>query len=108
MPPVTGAASPTSPARLGRYRYFTTFYACRVGRPPALWAELEAQMSELAVRISHAGEMVWGASTLPAHGVVLRGLSLNYRTLAAALPLFWGLARQRLYNAPAIPPRKVY
>jgi urease accessory protein len=52
--------------------------------------------------------MIWGASSLPAHGVVVRGLSLNHRMLAAALPLFWGLARRRLYGTAAIPPRKVY
>jgi urease accessory protein len=46
--------------------------------------------------------------SLPAHGVVVRGLSLNHRMLAAALPLFWGLARRRLYGTAAIPPRKVY
>jgi urease accessory protein len=106
LKPATG--SPVSPARLGRYRYFTTFYACRVGQPPALWSELEGQMSDLAQRLSAAGEMIWGASSLPAHGVVVRGLSLNHRMLAAALPLFWGLARRRLYGTAAIPPRKVY
>ena len=40
------------------------------------------------------GECVWGVSTLPAHGVVVRGLGVTQRKLAAGLPIFWSAARQ--------------
>jgi urease accessory protein len=97
-----------SPLRLGRYGCFGTFYACKVGEPPAAWAQLEQQLGELAEQRSCAGEAVWGASALPAHGVVVRGLSGTQRELAAGLPLFWSAARQFLYGKAGVLPRKLY
>jgi urease accessory protein len=97
----------TSPVRLGRYRYFATFYACRVGLPATLWTGLEQRMGELAGRFSRPGEVIWGTSMLPTHGLVVRGLSTTHRRIAAALPLFWGLAKRLIYGVEAVPPRKV-
>jgi urease accessory protein len=97
-----------SPLRLGRYGCFATLYACRVGQPPAVWAELEQQLAELAAARSSVGECIWGASTLPAHGIVVRGLAVAQRALAAALPLFWSAARKLLYGAEGVLPRKLY
>lgn len=97
-----------SPLRLGRYGCFGTLYACKVGEPPATWTQLEQQLGALAEQRSCAGETVWGASTLPAHGVVVRGLSCTQRQLAAGLPLFWSAARQFLYGEAGVLPRKLY
>ena len=45
---------------------------------------------------------------VPAHGVVVRGLSGTQRELAAGLPLFWSAARQFLYGKAGVLPRKLY
>ena len=101
-----------SPLRLGRYGSFATFYACRVGQPLGVWAELEQLLGELAAEHnevrSEVGECVWGASTLPAHGVVVRGLGVTQRKLAKGLPIFWSAARKFLYGEEGVLPRKVY
>jgi urease accessory protein len=97
-----------SPLRLGRYGCFATLYACRVGQPGTVWAKLEQQLGELAAVRSAVGECIWGASTLPAHGVVVRGLAVTQRALAAGLPIFWSAARKCLYGAEGVLPRKLY
>lgn len=97
-----------SPMRLGRYGCMAAFYACKTGAAPEVWAQLERELGELAEHKSCAGEIVWGASALPADGVVVRGLSRTQRQLAAGLPLFWSAARQFLYGEAAIMPRKLY
>lgn len=98
----------SSPARLGPYRYFASLYICRAGLDAARWLELEAQLSEQAVRRTCSGSEEWGVSTLPAHGMVVRGLSRNGAALASGLPFFWREAHCVLYGyAPALP-RKLY
>ncbi len=97
-----------SPLRLGRYGSFATFYACRVGQPPEVWSDLEQRLGELAEEWSCVGESVWGVSTLPAHGVVVRGLGATQRKLAAGLPIFWSAARRFLYSEDGVMPRKLY
>ena len=97
-----------SPLRLGRYGSFATFYACKVGQPASTWPELEQLLGELAAEYSAVGECVWGVSTLPAHGIVVRGLGVTQRKLAAALPIFWSAARKFLIGEEGILPRKLY
>lgn len=97
-----------SVSRLGPYRYVTSFYICRPGLEGAEWLKLEATLLELAQGISHPGEVVWGVSTLPAHGLIVRGLSQAHPEIAAGLPLFWQQAKQALYGRSAVPPRKIY
>ena len=97
-----------SPLRLGRYGSFATFYACRVGQEAGTWPELEKLLGELAAERSEAGECVWGVSTLPAHGVVVRGLGVTQRKLAGGLPIFWSAARKFLVGEEGILPRKLY
>ncbi len=97
----------TSLARLGEYRYFSTFYICRVGLEAARWLELEAILSETARQLSCGGEILWGVSTLPAHGLVVRALSLTSRAIPPGLLQFWKLAKRELFGQEAIPPRKV-
>jgi urease accessory protein len=94
--------------RLGHYRYFTTFYICRAGVPNAVWMTLEGALTELAVGMSRPGTVLWGVSTLTAHGLAVRGLSTNGLGIASGLMAFWKAAKQSLYGTKAIPPRKVY
>lgn len=94
--------------RLGHFRYFTTFYLCRVGFPADEWLALENCLDEDVRRQSLAGDAQWGISTLSAHGLVIRGLGMNSRSLAAGLLRFWQVAKQSLYGKDAILPRKIY
>lgn len=97
-----------SPARLGPYLYFATFYLCRVGAPATRWLELEAELSELARSLSSQGSILWGVSALPAHGLVVKALGMRGRDITRGLFDFWRASKSALYGEPAIPPRKVY
>lgn len=96
-----------TPARLGPYGHFCTFYLCRVGEPLARWTALEAELSLLAREMSRPGEALWGASALPAHGLSVRGLSRTGRDLPTGLRALWQAAKRALYGREALPPRKV-
>jgi urease accessory protein len=95
-------------ARLGPYRYVTSFYICRTGVESSVWLKLETTLLELAQQLSRIGEVIWGVSALPAHGLIVRGLSLTHPEIATGLPLFWQQAKQALYGRAAAPPRKIY
>ncbi|HEX8146498.1 MAG TPA: urease accessory protein UreD [Pyrinomonadaceae bacterium] len=97
-----------SPARLGPYLYFATFYVCRVGLPEARWLELESELAETARSLSRPGSILWGVSTLPAHGLVLRALGMKGRDITRGLFDFWRVTKSALYGEAAVPPRKVY
>src|SRR5215207_6102789 len=99
---------PRSPARLGPYLYFATLYVCRVGVPESRWLELEAELAELARSLSSPGSVLWGVSTLPAHGLVVRSLSVRGRDITRGLFDFWRASKWALYGEAAVPPRKVY
>lgn len=99
---------PGALVRLGTYRYIATFYACRVGVPAAMWPALEERLDQLARSLSVPGEMLWSASALVAHGVVVRALGMNSRQLSAGLVQLWQLAKQELYQRQALLPRKIY
>jgi len=96
-----------SPARLGPYRYFSSFYVCRVGAAQDTWRVLEKQLRELAGRLS-SPVIIWGLGRLPAHGLVVRALSQNGRDIASGLISFWRVAKQALYGQDAVIPRKIY
>ena len=95
-------------ARLGAYRYFTSFYICKIGIDPARWLDLESQLSNLAQQLSVAGEVCWGVSTLVAHGLVVRALSCRGAELPEGLLAFWRATRLALYGRESLPPRKIY
>lgn len=95
-------------ARLGQYRFFSTFYICKADVDSQSWQKLETTLAELAQQLSTVGSIVWGVSTLPAHGLVVRALSISGRDIPAGLLAFWQLAKRELYGVEAIPPRKVY
>jgi urease accessory protein len=94
-------------ARMGPYRYFTTFYLCVVeaGRN---WLALESDLNDIAAEMTRPGELLWGASALPAHGLIVRGLSRNSRDLYPGLLRFWAAAKRELFGLDAVPPRKIY
>jgi urease accessory protein len=85
-----------------------TFYICRVGLEPDRWLALEAQLNNMADQMSQPGEILWGVSTLPAHGLVVRALSSSGRALPGGLVQFWRIARRELYGQEPVLPRKVY
>lgn len=97
----------TSPARLGHYRYWATFYICRVGLKPGEWTALEQQLRELAREFGAEADVRWGISTLVAHGLVCRCVSVRGRDALAGLHALWRAAKFALYGSEAIPPRKV-
>ncbi len=97
-----------SSIRLGGYRYFATFYVCKVGWQSGQWRTLENQLGELGQQLSKAGEIVWGVSTLTAHGLVIRAVSQTGRAISAGLIEFWKTAKYGLYGQAAVIPRKVY
>ena len=99
---------PSSLARLGIYRYISSFYICKVGLEAADWLHLEKELSAIAQRLTIPGEICWGVSTLVAHGLVVRALSHGGRDIASGLYAFWQAAKQALYQWEALLPRKLY
>ena len=97
----------TSPARLGPYRYLSTFYICRAGLDDSTWITVEKQLLDLAGPMS-SPVIIWGLTRLPAHGLVVRALSQNGRDIARGLIGFWRVAKQALYGQEAVVPRKIY
>lgn len=97
----------TSSARLGPYRYWATFYICRVGLTPAAWLAAENHLREAARALTRPGESLWAISTLPAHGLAVRCLTVQGREVLPGLQSLWRAAKLHLYGTEAIPPRKV-
>jgi urease accessory protein len=98
----------SSVVRLGSYLYHTTFYVCRAGVVEATWLALEEELTSLAQGYEQSGDTLWGVSTLPSDGIVIRGFSSSHRCLTEQLTGFWRLAKQKLYNRDIIVPRKNY
>ena len=97
-----------SPARLGHYRYFASFYLCRVGVDASRWLRMEKDLSELAEQLSRRDEVLWGISTLPAHGLIVRALSVGGRDVLPGLTAFWQAAKMELDRREAVLPRKMW
>jgi len=97
----------TSLARLGPYRYWTTFYIVRVGIGAPTWIAAEQTMRDVLTRFHRPGEALWGVSTLPAHGLVVRGVTMGGSEILGNLRAIWTEAKRLLYGREAIPPRKV-
>ena len=96
-----------SPARLGPYRYFSSFVICRSGVAESTWRDLEKQLQGLAGKLS-SSVIIWGLGRLPARGFVVRALSQNGRAISSGLVAFWRVAKQALYGQDAVIPRKIY
>lgn len=100
-------APPGSLTRFGPYHYHATFYLCRVGVPATTWLALEKELQAIAATLTAPSSVIWGVSTLAAHGLSVRALSMNSRAVLAGLPRFWQAAKWALYGQNAILPRKV-
>ncbi len=94
-------------ARLGCYRYAATFYICRVGLDAGRWRASENQLRDLTSKLTRPGEMLWGISTLLAHGLVVKCLARRGHEVLPGLQAVWRSAKVLLYGREAIPPRKV-
>jgi urease accessory protein len=94
-------------ARLGHFRYAATFYICRVGLEAGVWRGTEDRLRELTTSMTRRGEILWGVSSLVAHGLVVRCLARSGREVLPGLQAIWRSAKRHLYDREAIPPRKV-
>jgi len=94
-------------ARLGPFQHFASCYVCRAGEPAGYWKNFEAHLETVAGRLSNS-EVIWGATSLRAHGLVIRGLAINGRPLAAGLVEIWKAAKWMLCGRAATLPRKVH
>jgi urease accessory protein len=94
-------------ARLGPFRTWATFYICCEGLDAKAWLGLERELREIAEELARPGDLLWGVSTLVAHGLVIRCLARHGRDAMPGLHKLWRAAKLRLYNREAVPPRKV-
>lgn len=94
-------------ARLGPFRHFASCYVCRAGESAAYWKDFESRMQTIADSLSGA-EVLWGVTSLAAHGLVIRGLAVNGRSLAAGSVELWKAAKWILCGRVATLPRKVH
>ncbi len=99
-----GRRSLRSPARFGHHNFLVTFVIAQVGRPQSVWRELETELATLV----KTDAVVWGISALPAHGILVRGLSDSGLTIAPALHAFWTAAKLLLCGRSVTLPRKTY
>lgn len=97
----------SSLARLGTYRHAANFYMCRVGMETGAWRAAEEHFREFTATMARPGEILWGVSSLPAHGLVVRCMAHNGRDVLPGLQAVWRYAKRHLYGSDAIPPRKV-
>jgi urease accessory protein len=94
-------------ARLGPFRYFATCYVCRAGEPPRYWRALETELQTLADRTT-GPDVLWGVTSLRAHGLVIRGVAVSGRSLTESLVELWRAAKWSLCGRVATLPRKVH
>lgn len=97
----------SSLARLGSYRYVATFYICRVGVDASAWRAYEDRLRDLTSVMTRPGDILWGVSSLVAHGLVVRCLARRGRDVLPGLQNIWREAKLQIYGRDAIPPRKV-
>jgi urease accessory protein len=101
-----GSRKITSPARLGDFRTWASFYICQVGLNAAAWIAAEQELRPILQQLSQH-RALWSISTLPAHGLVVRCLAVDGRDVASGLHRVWHAAKMHLHGQPAVAPRKV-
>jgi urease accessory protein len=94
-------------ARLGNFRHFGSCYICRAGDPAEYWRGFESELQQVAERLS-GPEVLWGVTSLRAHGIVARGVAKSGRSLADGLVEIWKAAKWHLCGRVATLPRKVH
>jgi urease accessory protein len=97
----------SSLGRLAGFRYWVSFYICRVGVDSARWLAVENELRERARLLASPAEALWAISTLPAHGIAIRGLARSNHGILDALHSFWRAAKTALYGNEPMLPRKV-
>jgi urease accessory protein len=93
--------------RLGPFRHFASCYVCRAGEVSGYWKNFESQIQSVAEELSNV-EVIWGVTSLRAHGLVIRGLAVSGRSLASGLVEIWKAAKWILCGRVATLPRKVH
>jgi len=96
-----------SHVRLGPFRHFASCYVCRAGEPSAYWRTFETELQSIADRLS-GPEVLWGVTSLRAHGLVIRGLGVGGMPLASGLVEMWKAAKWLLCGRVAELPRKIH
>jgi len=97
----------TSPVRMSHFLYFSSFYICRVGLETSRWRTLEEILRRQIEQFSTLDGTLWGVSTLPAHGLIVRVLSRRGRDILPGLTTLWRIAKLELFGKVPLPPRKV-
>ena len=94
-------------ARLGPFRHFASCYVCRAGEAAVYWREFESELAQVGEQLS-TPEILWGVTSLRAHGLVIRGVAVSGRCLASGLVEMWKAAKLHLCGRVAVVPRKVH
>jgi urease accessory protein len=106
-----------SPARFGGCGYLVTFLAMRAGLTAAEQRTLEQSLEAVVYDADFQSETPpegerrtshWGVTTLPAHGVLVRGITDSAVRIPAMLQTLWSQAKYYLCGRIAIAPRKTY
>ncbi len=98
-----------SPGRLGRgTEYLVTFLAVQAGANALALRTLESELADVLASHSRVGGSLWGATTLPAHGLMVRGIVASPLEIPAVLQAVWSQCKQSLMGREAVPPRKIY
>ncbi len=95
-----------SPARLGPFRYFASCYVCRAGEKARYWHAFETELQARA-NLNTTTDVLWGITSLRAHGLVIRGVAVSGRSLFDGLVELWRAAKWSLCGRVATLPRKV-
>ena len=98
---------PAAISRLGPFHHFASCYVCQAGAPAGYWRKFEAELQPLADRLS-GPEVLWGVTSLKAHGLVFRGVALSGRCLSEGLIELWKAAKWAICGRAAIIPRKIH
>ena len=96
-----------SNVRLGPFRHFASCYVCRSGEPPTYWRTLENELQNLADELS-GPEVLWGVTSLRAHGLAIRCVAVHEPVLANGLTQMWKAAKWFLCGRVATYPRKIH
>ena len=99
--------NPAAIARLGPFHHFASCYVCQAGQPAAYWRKFETELQEVADRLS-GPEILWGVTSLRAHGLVVRAVAVSGRPLYHGLVEIWKAAKWSLCGRVATLPRKVH
>ena len=93
--------------RLEAYRTWASFYICRVGVEGAEWLRMENELREILGALGRREDALWGVSTLPAHGLIVRCAAKRGRDVLPGFHAVWRATKCRLYGRAAVVPRKV-